>query len=193
MAKDIAVQETPKIPLSVNKWRFITWMFIITIIMLFASQTSAYLVKRAEGAWNEFEIPKIFWYSTVILLISSITMHFSYNAAKKDNQGLLKSMILVTFVLGMSFMVMQYLGWQDLQKQGIYLKGNVSGSFFYVFTGLHVAHLVMGVGVLIATMIFVFRSQVNAGKTLLIENCTTFWHFLDLLWLYLFVFLLYFR
>lgn len=193
MAKDIAIQETPKLPLSVNKWRFITWMFIITIIMLFASQTSAYLVKRAEGAWNEFEIPSIFWYSTIVLLFSSVTMQLSYNAAKKDNQGLLKSMILVTFVLGMSFMVMQYLGWQELQKQGIYVKGNVSGSFFYVFTGLHVAHLVMGVGVLIATMIYVFRSKVSSGKTLLIENCNTFWHFLDLLWLYLFVFLLYFR
>lgn len=193
MTKNITVQETPKMPLSVDKWRFITWMFIITIIMLFASQTSAYLVKRAEGAWNEFEIPKIFWFSTVVLLLSSITMHLSYNAAKRDNQSLLKSTILVTFILGIAFMIMQYLGWQELQKQGIYLQGNVSGSFFYVFTGLHVAHLLLGIGVLIATLIFAFSSKINASKTLLIENCTTFWHFLDLLWLYLFVFLLYFR
>lgn len=193
MTKNITVQETPKMPLSVDKWRFITWMFIITIIMLFASQTSAYLVKRAEGAWNEFEIPKVFWFSTVVLLLSSITMHLSYNAAKKDNQSLLKSTILVTFILGIAFMIMQYLGWQELQKQGIYLQGNVSGSFFYVFTGLHVAHLFLGIGVLIATMIFAFSSKINANKTLLIENCTTFWHFLDLLWLYLFVFLIYFR
>jgi cytochrome c oxidase subunit III len=185
--------EEAKMPLAVNKWRFITWMFIISSIMIIASLTSAYIVKRAEGAWSEFEVPQIFYISTAVLVLSSVFMHLSYNAAKKDNQSLLKTLILITFVLGISFVVLQVLGWAELRKQGIYLAGNVSGSFFYVFTYVHLAHLAGGIGLLIATTYFAFSNRISNRKTLLIENCTTFWHFLDLLWVYLFVFLLYLR
>ena len=173
------IAEEPKPVLSVNKWKFMLWLFIITIIMLFASQTSAYLVRRAEGNWVEFNIPQIFWYSTVVLLISSISMHLSLQA--------------ITFVFGIVFLCMQYFGWQDLQQQGIFLKGNPSGSFFYVFTGLHMAHLLIGLGILVATFIMTFRMKIDSKNTLLVEICATAWHFLDLLWVYLFVFLLYFR
>lgn len=187
------IAEEPKPVLSVNKWKFMLWLFIITIIMLFASQTSAYLVRRAEGNWVEFNIPQIFWYSTVVLLISSISMHFSLQAAKKNNQQMLKLAVAITFVFGIAFLCMQYFGWQDLQQQGIFLKGNPSGSFFYVFTGLHMAHLLIGLGILVATFIMTFRMKIDSKNTLLVEICATAWHFLDLLWVYLFVFLLYFR
>ncbi|RYU97509.1 cytochrome oxidase subunit III [Emticicia agri] len=185
--------EEPKQVLSVNKWKFMVWLFIITIIMLFASQTSAYLVRRAEGNWVEFDIPQIFWFSTLVLLVSSVSMHFSLQAAKKNNQALLKTAVAITFIFGMTFLVMQYLGWQNLQQQGVFLKGNPSGSFFYVFTGLHMAHLLIGLGILVATFIMAFRMKINSKNTLLVEVCATAWHFLDLLWVYLFVFLLYFR
>lgn len=187
------IAEEPKPVLSVNKWKFMLWLFIITIIMLFASQTSAYLVRRAEGNWVEFNIPQIFWYSTVVLLISSISMHFSLQAAKNNNQQMLKLAVAITFVFGIVFLCMQYFGWQDLQQQGIFLKGNPSGSFFYVFTGLHMAHLLIGLGILVATFIMTFRMKIDSKNTLLVEICATAWHFLDLLWVYLFVFLLYFR
>lgn len=188
----IGVQEPAQV-LSVNKWKFIIWLFIITIVMLFASQTSAYLVRRAEGNWAEFEIPTIFWISTLILIISSATMHFSLNAAKSGDNVKLKILVAATTVLGLVFLGMQYLGWQDLQQQGVFLKGNPSGSFFYIFTGLHMAHLVLGLGILIATFIMAFRMKLNANDTILVEVCATSWHFLDILWIYLFVFLLYFR
>lgn len=188
----IGVQEPAQV-LSVNKWKFIIWLFIITIVMLFASQTSAYLVRRAEGNWAEFEIPTIFWFSTVILLISSISMHWALVSAKKDSQLNLKIAVGLTFTFGIVFLVMQYLGWQDLQLQGVFLKGNPSGSFFYIFTGLHMAHLLLGLGILIATLIMAFKLEINASNTLLVEICATAWHFLDILWIYLFVFLLYFR
>ncbi|UTA67584.1 cytochrome c oxidase subunit 3 [Emticicia sp. 21SJ11W-3] len=187
------ITEEPKVVLSVNKWKFMVWLFIITIIMLFASQTSAYLVRRAEGNWVEFEIPQIFWFSTVVLVISSISMHFALRAAKADKQPTLKLAVALTFGFGIAFLVMQYLGWQNLQQQGVFLKGNPSGSFFYIFTGLHMAHLVIGLGILIATFIMAFRTKINSKNTLLVEVCATSWHFLDLLWVYLFVFLLYFR
>lgn len=186
-------QEEPKQVLSVNKWKFLVWLFIISIVMLFASQTSAYLVKRAEGDWTEFEVPVIFWYSTIVLFISSVTMHFSVKAARNDNQTLLKSLVFTTFILGLAFLGMQYLGWQDLQAQGIYMKGNPSGSFFYVFTGLHGVHIILGLGILIGTLVMTLRNKINSKNTLLAELCATSWHFLDILWIYLFVFLLYFR
>lgn len=185
--------EEPKPVLSVNKWKFMVWLFIITIIMLFASQTSAYLVRRAEGNWVEFDIPQIFWFSTLVLMISSVSMHFSLQSARKNNQAMLKLAVAITFVFGMAFLGMQYLGWQNLQQQGVFLKGNPSGSFFYVFTGLHMAHLLIGLGILVATFIMAFRMKINSKNTLLVEVCATAWHFLDLLWVYLFVFLLYFR
>ncbi|MBA4850679.1 cytochrome c oxidase subunit 3 [Emticicia sp. BO119] len=185
--------EEPKQVLSVNKWKFMVWLFIITIIMLFASQTSAYLVRRAEGNWVEFDIPQIFWFSTLVLLISSVSMHFSLQAARKNNQSMLKGAVAITFIFGIAFLFMQYLGWQNLQQQGVFLKGNPSGSFFYIFTGLHMAHLLLGLGILVATFIMAFRMKIDSKNTLLVEVCATAWHFLDLLWVYLFVFLLYFR
>ncbi len=188
----VGVQEPAQV-LSVNKWKFIIWLFIITIVMLFASQTSAYLVRRAEGNWAEFEIPTIFWISTLILMISSATMHLSFKAAKSGDNTKLKTLVATTTFLGLVFLGMQYLGWQDLQQQGVFLKGNPSGSFFYIFTGLHMAHLVLGLGILIATFIMAFRMKLDANDTILVEVCATSWHFLDILWIYLFVFLLYFR
>lgn len=188
----IGVQEAQPV-LSVNKWKFIIWLFIITVVMLFASQTSAYLVRRAEGNWAEFQIPTIFWYSTFVLLISSATMHLSLLASKKNNIGSLKLYVAITTIIGLVFLAMQYLGWQDLQQQGVFLKGNPSGSFFYIFTGLHMAHLLLGLGILFATFIMAFRMKIDSENNILVEVCATAWHFLDILWIYLFVFLLYFR
>ncbi len=188
----IGVQE-PAPVLSVNKWKFMIWLFIITVMMLFASQTSAYLVRRAEGNWAEFEVPQIFWFSTFVLLISSMSMHWALISTRKNDQQKLKIAVFLTFVFGIIFLLMQYLGWQELQQQGVFLKGNPSGSFFYIFTGLHMAHLLLGLGILVATLIMTFKMQVNAENTILVEVCATAWHFLDILWIYLFVFLLYFR
>ena len=188
----IQLEEAPE-TLSMDPKKFILWGFIVTIIMLFASQTSAYLVRRAEGNWVEFAIPQIFWYSTVVLIMSSISMHWAYLAAKKDNFNTLKIAISITFVLGLAFLGMQFEGWKDLVAQNIYFVGNPSGSFFYVFTLLHGGHLITGIIVLCVTFIAAMRLRVHAKNLRRIEICTTYWHFLDILWIYLFAFLLYFR
>jgi cytochrome c oxidase subunit 3 len=188
----LKIEEAPE-TLSMDPKKFILWGFIVTIIMLFASQTSAYLVRRAEGNWVEFEVPHIFWYSSVVLIFSSIAMHWAYLAAKKDNFNTLKIAISITFVLGLAFLWMQVEGWKDLVAQNIYFVGNPSGSFFYVFTLLHGVHLVTGLIVLCATFISAMRLKVHAKNLRRIEICTTYWHFLDILWIYLFAFLLYFR
>lgn len=190
--KELTLQE-PKPILTVNKWKFIIWLFIVTIIMFFAAFTSAYLVRRAEGNWTDFQIPVIFWYSTAVLIVSSIFMHLSYLAAKKDEFGRLRTFISLTFGFGLIFLIMQYLGWLDLQSQGIFLKGNPSGSFYYVLTGLHGFHLITGLVVLLYAFIAARKMEVHSKNMIQMEVCATYWHFLDILWVYLFLFLLFFR
>ncbi|TAH14688.1 MAG: cytochrome oxidase subunit III [Runella slithyformis] len=186
-------EEQPQETLSMDPKKFILWLFIVSIIMLFASQTSAYLVRRAEGNWLEFTVPIIFSYSTVVLVVSSISMHIAYLAAKKDNFSVLKTAISITFALGLVFLWMQFEGWKDLVKQNVYFVGNPAGSFFYVFTFLHGAHLITGLIVLCVAFVAAFQMQIHAKNLRRISICATYWHFLDILWIYLFVFLLYFR
>ncbi len=190
--QQISVEE-PEETLSMDPKKFILWLFIVSIVMLFASQTSAYLVRRAEGNWLEFEIPQIFYYSTAVLMASSLFLQFAYFSAKKDNFNMLKIAISITFVLGIAFLVMQFQGWKDLVAQNVYFVGNPSGSFFYVFTFLHGFHLITGLIVLCVTFVSALQLRVHAKALRRIEICTTYWHFLDILWIYLFVFLIYFR
>ena len=175
---------------SVNPKIFTMWLFIVSIIMLFAAFTSAYLVRKAEGNWVEFEMPSLFSYSTGVLILSSISMHYSLLAAKKDQFNALRMSISITFVLGLLFLVMQFYGWIQLVEMNVYFVGNPSGSFVYVLSGLHGLHLVSGLVVLIFALVAAFRLKINAKQLTQIKICSTYWHFLDALWLYLFVFLL---
>jgi cytochrome c oxidase subunit 3 len=158
--------------------------------MLFAAFTSAYLVRKAEGNWVEFKLPELFSYSTGVLLLSSISMHAALLAAKKDQFNALRISISITFVLGLLFLGMQYYGWVQLVEMNVYFVGNPSGSFVYVLSGLHGLHLVSGLIVLIFALISAYRFKINAKSLTQIKICSTYWHFLDILWLYLFVFLL---
>lgn len=183
----------PREVLSMDPLKFMVWLFLLASVMLFASQTSAYLVKRAEGNWLEFTVPAIFTYSTVVLVISSITMHWAYVEAKKNNFSQLKLAVGITFVLGLLFMVMQVIGWGDLVDKNVYFVGNLAGSFFYVFTFLHLVHLVFGLIALLNTLWASTKMKVHSKRLRRIEICATVWHFLDILWIYLFVFLLTFN
>jgi cytochrome c oxidase subunit 3 len=191
--QQLKMNKEPEQPLAMDPMKFILWLFLVSIIMLFASQTSAYLVRRAEGNWLEFEMPKIFWYSTGVLLLSSSAMQWAYFAAKKDQFKQLKMAISITFVLGLLFLWMQFEGWKNLVDMNVYFVGNPSGSFFYVFTGLHGFHIISGLIVLLYALRAVFKMKVHAKSLRQIQICATYWHFLDLLWLYLFVFLLTFN
>jgi cytochrome c oxidase subunit 3 len=175
---------------SINPKVFTMWLFIVSIIMLFAAFTSAYLVRKAEGNWVEFEMPRLFSYSTGVLLLSSLSMHYSLLAAKKDQFNALRISISITFVLGLLFLVMQFYGWIQLVEMNVFFVGNPSGSFVYVLSGLHGLHLVSGLIVLIFALVAAFRLKINAKQLTHIKICATYWHFLDALWLYLFVFLL---
>jgi cytochrome c oxidase subunit III len=176
---------------SVNPKVFTMWLFIVSIIMLFAAFTSAYLVRKAEGNWVEFDLPNLFTYSTIVLLASSVSMHFAYLAAKKDQFNALRISISITFVLGLIFLIMQFYGWIQLVEKNVFFVGNPSGSFVYVLSGLHGLHLISGLIVLLVALVAAFRLKINAKALTQIKICTTYWHFLDALWVYLFLFLVF--
>ncbi|MCU0394020.1 MAG: cytochrome c oxidase subunit 3 [Thermoflexibacter sp.] len=185
--------EEPNNTLSMHPKKFALWLFIVSIVMIFAGLTSAYLVKQAEGNWLLFDLPIIFYISSGVILLSSITMHWAYLSAKKDNFNTTKIAMSVTVVLGFAFLVTQIMGWNDLVNMGVFFAGsqsNPAGSFLYVFSGLHGLHLVSGIVFLLIILVAVFKYQIHGKNMVRMEMCATYWHFLDLLWIYLFVFLI---
>jgi cytochrome c oxidase subunit 3 len=182
--------EEPQTILSMHPLKFIMWLIIVSVVMIFASMTSAYLVRRADGNWLQFDLPPQFWYSTGLLIFSSITMHWAYLAARKDELNQLKIAVILTTLLGAGFCVSQWMGWKELVGIGVYLIGNPSGSFVYVITGLHIFHMVSAMLFVLIILYKTFTYKVHSKNLVSIEMCTTYWHFLDLLWVYLFIFFL---
>ena len=193
MAADIRIVEEAKKPRSMNPKKFALWLFIVSVIMLFGAWTSAYIVKRGEPGWSSFELPNQFWVNTVIILISSVTMVWAQRAAKKDQLEQTKIALGLTTLLGVAFLVGQWLAWGKMVEMNYYFAGsgsNSSSSFIYVLTGFHGLHIISGVVVLLIALIATFRYKVHSRNMLRLELCSTYWHFLGGLWLYLFVFLL---
>lgn len=176
----------------VHPKKFALWIALASITMMFGAFTSAYLVKQAAGNWLEYQMPTIFYASTGILLLSSIVLHLSYKSFVKQNFLPYKVLLSVGFLLGLAFVILQYLGWQELFAKGVDLKGNVSGSFFYLISGVHALHVVGGLAALSVALLhaFTLKNQVSESRKLRFELTLNYWHFMDILWLYLFVFLL---
>lgn len=193
VTNEFRIVEEPKKPMAMNPKRFAMWLFIGSVMMLFAALTSAYIVRQAEGNWLYFDLPNILTVSTVVILASSITMQWAFWSAKKDNLETVKIMVTLTAILGLAFLVLQFEGWKQLVDNRIFLVGNPSGSFLYVITGLHGLHIISALVYLIIVLVATYRFQVHSKNLLRLEMCTTYWHFLGGLWLYLFVFLLLYR
>ena len=172
-----------------NPKKFGLWLFLISVTMLFASLTSAYIVKKSDGNWLIIDFPELFKLTSVLIILSSISIHFSYLAAKKDNLFNLRLGLVIAGLLAVGFVVGQYLSWGQLVAQDVYFVGNPAGSFIYVFTGLHVLHLIGGLVFLTVVLYNAFKYKVHSRNLLSIEMCTTYWHFLGGLWLYLYIFL----
>ena len=176
--------------------RPLLWVGMITMVMLFASLTSAYVVRQQKGDWLQFELPQLFYISTAIIILSSITMNWVLSAAKKNDLKNIKLAAFLTFILGLSFIVCQFKAWGVLYDQKIVFAGkysNAAGSFLYALTGLHMAHLVGGIIAVLVVWIKSLMNRYNSENLLGIRLCAIFWHFLDALWIYLFLFLLFVR
>lgn len=183
--------EKPKSMLSMHPKKFALWLFIVTIVMLFAALTSAYIVKQSDGNWLSFDLPSIFIVNTLIIAISSFTMHLAYLAAKKNALKKITLMLIITVILGIIFLIGQYVSWSELVKNDVYFVSNyASASFIYIFTGLHGLHIVSGIIFLFITLMSSSKSRINSKNLVQIEMCMTYWHFLGGLWLYLYLFLL---
>ena len=193
MAADIRIVEEAKKPRSMNPKKFALWLFIVSVVMLFGAWTSAYLVKQGEPGWLSIELPGAFWVSTAIIAVSSITMIWAQRSAAKDQLDQTKLALSLTTVLGVAFLVAQWLSWGKMVEMNYYFAGagsNSSSSFIYVLTGFHGLHVISGVIVLIIALIATFRFKVHSKNMLQLDLTSTYWHFLGGLWLYLFVFLL---
>ncbi|HSI89775.1 MAG TPA: cytochrome c oxidase subunit 3 [Adhaeribacter sp.] len=179
-------------PAGVDAVKFILWLLIISIIMMFAAFTSAYIVRRSEGNWLDVILPDTMIINTLILVASSFFMQLAYFSAKKDNIGTLKMSLFITFALGIAFLAGQWQVWVELVQNNVYFGGptaNPAGSFLYVLTGVHGFHLITGLIFLIFVLISAFRFKVHSKNMRQIWMCTTYWHFLGALWVYLYLFL----
>ncbi len=174
----------------IHPQKFALWVACAGILMMFAAFTSAIIVRQAAGNWLEFRLPDIFYVNTVVILLSSFSLHTSYLAFKNGRTSLYRGMLAVTFALGAAFVVLQYLGWQMLAGIGIELTTNPSGSFIYVISGVHAAHILGGLGALTLAMLhaFLLPHKVTPARKLRFELTLTYWHFVDFLWLYLLFF-----
>jgi cytochrome c oxidase subunit 3 len=180
-----------KEPQRIHPHKFTLWVAMGSIVMMFAALTSAYIVKKNQSSWLEFDLPQIFWYSTAVILLSSVTIHLSLKAFKAREMGRYRTLITLTALLGVLFITLQWLGFQSLEARNIALTGaksNSAASFLFVITGLHMLHVLGGVIALLVIFIRAYSVKMKNYSSRPIELAATYWHFVDVLWIYLFIF-----
>lgn len=173
--------------------KFALWMAIISMIMFFSAFTSAYIVRKSAGNWLSFPLPSEFFISTGIILLSSLFFYLSKKSFTDNNIKNFKLYFLLGCIFGFLFILFQYFGWNSLNKMEINIKTNQSSSFFYLITYAHLLHVLGGIAALTVTSIGIIRKRfdyITDKRALKLDLVFTYWHFVDLLWLYLFVFLL---
>ncbi len=178
-------------PKRIHPHKFTMWVAIGSIVMAFAGLTSAYIVKKNQSSWLEFDLPTVFWYSTVVILLSSLTMHLATKAFKARIMSRYRSLITVTAALGVLFIVLQYMGFLNLEANNIALvgpKSNSAASFLLVITGLHMLHVLGGVIALLVMFARAYSRKTKSYSSVPVEVAGTYWHFVDVLWIYLFIF-----
>jgi cytochrome c oxidase subunit 3 len=185
---DIVVEQTQQRK-RIHPHKFTLWVAIGSIIMMFAGLTSAYIVKSNQAAWQSIEMPKIFWFSTGTIVLSSLVMQMALRSFKQRDMNRYRLMIAATFVLGVVFVILQWIGFNQLWNEGIQFKGSSGGGqFLYVIAGLHAVHVLGGVIALTVMLIRAFLGRTKLYGSVPVEIMATYWHFVDVLWIYLFVF-----
>jgi cytochrome c oxidase subunit 3 len=174
----------------IHPHKFTLWVAIGSIIMMFAGLTSAYIVKRDQPNWLSFEMPRVFWYSTRAILLSSFSIQIALRKFKEREMRSYRTLMMVTMVLGLMFVGGQFAGFRELWNKGVSFRGSSAGQFLYVIAGLHAVHVLGGVIVLVIQWIKSQRKLVRNYSSTPVEIAATYWHFVDLLWIYLFVFFL---
>lgn len=170
---------------------------MISMTMMFAGLTSAFIVSKKRGDWaKDFHMPTAFTISLVIIILCSVTFHFAKKAIQKDNRHLTSSLLLITLGLGIAFVFFQFQGFGQLVADGNFFTGpqsNITSTFLYVVVITHLAHLAGGLISLLIIIYNHFKQKYNSSQFLGIELGAMYWHFLDFLWIYLFLFLYFFK
>ena len=172
------------------------WISMISMVMFFAGLTSAYVISMERDDWVSFDLPNAFYISTILIVASSITLFFSQKSLKKGNRQLSLLLVIATFLLGIGFVWQQYVGFNQLKSVGLFFTGpesTVSTSFIIGITFMHVLHLLAGLLVLLVVIYNHFKYKYKSDNMLGFELGAIFWHFVDILWIYLFFFFYFIR
>ena len=177
--------------------KMMLWVGMISMAMTFAGLTSAYVVSSTRADWlSQFDLPVAFAISTILILLSSITFYLAKQSLSKKNIEQTKLLILSTFILAVLFIYFQFKGFGEIIGQGYYFTGaesSITTSFLYVLVLLHLAHLFSGLIVLSIVFYRLQKGYYSSSNTLGFELAHLFWHFLDVLWIYLYLFVLLYR
>jgi cytochrome c oxidase subunit 3 len=180
-----------------RSYKLLLLFAMISMVMMFAGLTSAFVVSKSRADWlKDFQLPSAFYLSTAVIIGCSVTFHLAKKAIQKDNQKATTALLLVTLALGILFVVLQFVGFGQIVENGYYFTGSESSittTFLYIVTVVHLLHLAGG---LISLLIIIYnqlKQKYNSTQTLGIELGAMYWHFLDLLWVYLFLFLFFFK
>jgi cytochrome c oxidase subunit 3 len=168
--------------------KFTLWVAMGSITMMFAGFTSAYIVKSNMAGWEPVQMPSIFYLSTLLILASSGTIFLAKKQFQQREMSKYRLLVTATAVLGLLFTITQYWGFAELWGQKVTFSESVAGSFFYIISGVHALHVLGGVIALLVIFFRAFSSKTRYYSTTPIEVVSIYWHFVDVLWLYLFVF-----
>lgn len=188
MSQGVMEQNTER--KKIHPQKFALWVAMSSIVMMFAGLTSAYIVRKAQGNWVMYHLPPIFWVSTIAIVLSSITIVLGIRAFRNRQMPQFKLLITITLILGILFGIFQYMGFKQLYASNIRVDGNPSESFLFIIAGLHLLHIMGGIIALLIVFFRAFRTRVKVYSTTGLEIVAAYWHFVDVLWIYLFVFFL---
>ncbi|MCR9265127.1 MAG: cytochrome c oxidase subunit 3 [Flavobacteriaceae bacterium] len=173
--------------------KMMLWFGIVSLIMGFAGWTSAYIVSSKRDDWiSDLELPQAFFVSTAIIILSSITYFIAQKAVERNNRKLGTILLFTTLFFGISFIVLQFMGFSQMLEHGYYFTGptsNIKMSYVFLIAAVHIAHVVAGLISLLVVLVQQLRGKYGPENMLGLELGATFWHFLDFLWVYLILFM----
>ncbi|WP_235921993.1 cytochrome c oxidase subunit 3 [Flavobacterium phycosphaerae] len=180
-----------------RSYKLLLWFAMMSMTMMFAGVTSAFVVSKSREDWmKDFQLPSAFYLSSLAIILCSVTFHLAKKAIQKDNRKATTNFLLLTLALGISFVVLQFKGFGQIVEAGYYFTGpesNIATTFLYVIAVLHLAHLAGGLISLLIIIYNHFKQKYNSSQLLGIELGAMYWHFLDFLWICLFLFLYFFK
>ncbi|MFK7747305.1 MAG: heme-copper oxidase subunit III [Kordia sp.] len=177
--------------------KMMLWFAIISMVMMFAGLTSAYIVSQERSDWlKDLVLPTAFFYSTLVIIASSVTFHLAKTATEQGKYSPARTYLILTLILAIAFVILQFVGFNEIMADKYFFTGKsstVTTSFIYIITLTHLLHVAAGIIVLSVVIYNHFKQKYKQGQTLGLELGAMFWHFLDILWVFLFLFLYFLR